>query len=162
MNWVKRYKFLVVHVRPMCKWRLWTKACLNQVCSMITDTGMERKLLICSFWLAWMFRNRWKLLTKYYNRWCNMGLQFMTLKISNHNRYPLPHQDQKKHPKYNVTKVMLIVFFDYESTVFHKVTLLTLKLISDALNHKWLQKWESSKWQVCQDNAPAHSNQLVQ
>jgi hypothetical protein len=36
-----------------------------------------------------------------------------------------------------------------------------LSQLGDAMCHKHLQKWESAKWQIHHDKAPAHSAQLV-
>jgi hypothetical protein len=70
------------------------------------------------------------------------------------------------------TKMMLIVFFNYEDVMQHEYTfqghtvnhylhLKVLRYFHDTINHKQQQKWESSKWKIHPDSAPVHTAQLV-
>jgi hypothetical protein len=67
---------------------------------------------------------------------------------------------------------LLTVFFDQASVVYHGFTqegqtgnkkyyLQVLQHLCDAVCHKEPEKWSSMDWQICHDNAPVHSSQLM-
>jgi hypothetical protein len=101
------------------------------------------------------------------------GSMIMNLKlsISHHIGYPLPCHNWKEHAKCTAEPKWCWLFSwiiricapwvcSQDQTVdqhfFYKCW-----DISVLQCYKWLQKWESSKWQIHHDNAPSHSAQLV-
>lgn len=70
-------------------------------------------------------------------------------------------------------KVMLTVFFDYRGVVHHEYApegqtvnkeyyCEVLRRLRDAVRRKRPDLWNSKKWQLHHDNAPAHSSHLIQ
>lgn len=87
-----------------------------------------------------------------------------------HSTSPRPKKVRQVRSK---VKVMLTVFFDSQGVVHHEYAppnqtitkeyyLEVLRHLRDAVRRKRPNLWKSGMWKLHQDNAPAHSSQLVQ
>ncbi|GFX85027.1 protein GVQW3 [Trichonephila clavipes] len=89
------------------------------------------------------------------------------------SQWKFPSEPRPKKARQSNSKSMLIVFFDDEGIVHHEYAhtgqtinkeyyVEVLKRLVNAIRRKRPQLWESGDWLLHDDNAPAHTSNLVQ